>query len=80
VAFWKSLNPGRVMRFGSRELGALARLSFGGKADRSPSRNGVSRPPAVSDTPVAGLMDTTPLHELLQQTIPWRRLQRNLSE
>lgn len=79
AAFWRSLNPGKVMRFGSRELGSLARLTFGGGFDPSPSWTAPSRLPAVSHPPVAGLFDTTPLYELLQQTIPWQRLQQNLA-
>ncbi len=79
VEFWKSLTPEKVMRFGSQQLRALARLAFGGRVDPPIPRAVPSRPPAAWHQPVAGLFDTTPLYELLQQTVPWQRLQRNLA-
>ena len=81
VAYWESLTIEQILRFRTRELGALLHLLIGGSLKPSflrpqrPWRHG-SR---ATHPPVAGLFDTTPLYRQMEHTIPWGALQDNIA-
>ncbi|MBW2522785.1 MAG: patatin-like phospholipase family protein [Deltaproteobacteria bacterium] len=85
AAFWRSVTFDRVFRFSTRELGTAVRLVLGTPPGRDWLRKlrlarGASRPASGPHEPVAGLLDTSPLDELMGELVPWEQLQRNVDE
>ncbi len=84
VRFWESLRFESVLRFGNRELTSLFKFGLGAKPKASSSALADARRPAgpaqAAHPPVAGLFDTTPLWERLDEAIPWTTLQQNLAQ
>jgi NTE family protein len=79
VDFWESLSFDKIVRFGSTELSALARLGLGKRIDSSLSWTTVTRPERMPHQPVAGFFDATPLYEQIRETVPWEKLQKNIA-
>jgi NTE family protein len=71
-ALWAGLSFGSVYRFGPRDAWSFAQTVFGAVGGRRPGGGELNSPR------IHGLLNTTPLEELVISEIPWRRLRRNL--
>jgi len=78
AAFWEGLSIGKMLRFGRHELATMLRLVLGPGPARIRVRRGKRPLKRAPHPPVAGLFDTTLLHEQMRELIPWDGLQRNL--
>lgn len=76
--YWRNISLAEVVRFGPRELLRLGRLVVGPALSRLPTVR-PARPRRGPHQAVAGLFDTTPMRDRLEQLIPWGRLQHNLA-
>jgi len=76
--FWRSFEFADVLRFGSQELRNIGRVLFG--PTRRSARKQARRPreEELSHRPVAGIFDTSRLHDRVRTSIPWSRLRENL--
>jgi NTE family protein len=71
-ALWSGLSFRSVYKFGTRDALSFAQTVLGALGGRRPSGGELSSPR------IHGLLNTTPLEELVISEVPWRRLRRNL--
>jgi NTE family protein len=71
-ALWSGLSFRNVYRFGPRDALSFAHTVFGALGGRPPGGGELNSPR------IHGLLNTTPLEELVIGEVPWRRLRRNL--
>lgn len=69
LRLWESLEFDRLIRFGPRQLASLFQKFFGG------------RRPGTAGTPIrlAGILNTRALEELIEKSVDWGGIERNLS-
>ncbi|MBW2262231.1 MAG: patatin-like phospholipase family protein, partial [Deltaproteobacteria bacterium] len=79
VEFWRSITFDRILGFGGPQMVALVRLMLGRGPGQAFLRAALPRPRQAPHPPVAGIFDTTPLHDRMRALIPWRKLGRNLT-
>jgi NTE family protein len=78
ASFWETISMAKILRFGRRELVTMMRLVLG----PGPGRIRLGRPRPLrhaSHPPVAGLFNTSLLHEQMRELIAWDRLQRHIA-
>jgi NTE family protein len=71
-ALWTGLSFRNVYKFGARDAFSFAQTVFGAIGGRPPGGGELNSPR------IHGLLNTTPLEEMVISEVPWRRLRRNL--
>ena len=71
-ALWSGLSFRNVYKFGARDAFSFAQTVLGAVGGRRPGGGELNSPR------IHGLLNTTPLEEMVISEVPWRRLRRNL--